>query len=288
VFFLNRYCSKTPLKIFFQLHRSKPEVTASQQQQPLHLNQQTMLGLEGIVSNRKDSQYRSGRSPHWIKSKNPNAPAVKREAEEDWGKIAIGCRSAFGVHRWTMTTSLNKRIQWNPIPIRRERSMWSDGSRCCATSSNIRALNRCTTGDSRFRCRPCLAPWVSTFRFGWGLEWSVFGLPQREFANQKALLAYAERNALVYAWERSPAFAKRQRLLSPKEYEIVEVRTSRGMSRAMLFSQAILLAEWEANAPLREAMAIKSERWRVKRAEEKARGRARAKQRSRGLGASRR
>jgi hypothetical protein len=41
-------------------------------------------------------------------------------------------------------------------------------------------------------------------------------MPQREFANQKALLAYAERNALVYAWERSPAFAKRQRLLSPK------------------------------------------------------------------------
>jgi ATP-dependent DNA ligase len=30
-----------------------------------------MLALEGIVSKRKDSQYRSGRSPHWIKSKNP-------------------------------------------------------------------------------------------------------------------------------------------------------------------------------------------------------------------------
>jgi hypothetical protein len=69
-----------------------------------------------------------------------------------------------------------------------------------------------------------------------------------------------------YAWERSPAFAKRQRLLSPKEYEIVEVRTSRGMNRAMLFSEAILLAEWEAHAPIREAMAIKRERWRVKRA----------------------
>jgi hypothetical protein len=78
-------------------------------------------------------------------------------------------------------------------------------------------------------------------------------MPQREFANQKALLSYAERNALVYAWERSPAFARRQRLLSPEQYEIVEVRTSRGISRALLFSQAILLAEWEANAPLREA-----------------------------------
>jgi hypothetical protein len=47
----------------------------------------------------------------------------------------------------------------------------------------------------------------------------------------------------------SHAFAKRQRLLSPKQYEIVEVRTSRGMNRALLFSNAILLAEWEANAP---------------------------------------
>jgi bifunctional non-homologous end joining protein LigD len=45
-----------------------------------------MLGFEGIVSKRSDSQYRSGRSPDWIKSKNPNAPAVRREAEEDWGR----------------------------------------------------------------------------------------------------------------------------------------------------------------------------------------------------------
>jgi bifunctional non-homologous end joining protein LigD len=43
------------------------------------------LGLEGIVSKRRDSFYSSGRSPHWIKTKNPGAPAVKREAEEDWG-----------------------------------------------------------------------------------------------------------------------------------------------------------------------------------------------------------
>ena len=42
------------------------------------------MGLEGIVSKRKDSAYRSGRSPDWLKMKNPAAPAVKREAEEDW------------------------------------------------------------------------------------------------------------------------------------------------------------------------------------------------------------
>jgi ATP-dependent DNA ligase len=44
------------------------------------------MGLEGIVSKRKNSPYRSGGSPDWLKSKNPAAPAVKREAEEDWGK----------------------------------------------------------------------------------------------------------------------------------------------------------------------------------------------------------
>jgi bifunctional non-homologous end joining protein LigD len=46
------------------------------------------LGLEGIVSKRLGSRYRSGRSPDWLKMKNPNAPAMKREAEEDWGKRA--------------------------------------------------------------------------------------------------------------------------------------------------------------------------------------------------------
>ena len=42
------------------------------------------LGCEGIVSKRLGSIYRSGRSPLWLKVKNPNAPAVRREAEEDW------------------------------------------------------------------------------------------------------------------------------------------------------------------------------------------------------------
>jgi ATP-dependent DNA ligase len=40
---------------------------------------------EGIVSKRLGSPYRSGRSRHWLKVKNPAAPAITREAEEDWG-----------------------------------------------------------------------------------------------------------------------------------------------------------------------------------------------------------
>jgi hypothetical protein len=43
------------------------------------------LGCEGIVSKRRGSRYRSGHSRDWIKTKNPAAPAVRREAEEDWG-----------------------------------------------------------------------------------------------------------------------------------------------------------------------------------------------------------
>jgi hypothetical protein len=46
------------------------------------------LGCEGIVSKRLGSKYRPGpnRCSDWLKVKNPAATAVKREAEEDWGK----------------------------------------------------------------------------------------------------------------------------------------------------------------------------------------------------------
>jgi ATP-dependent DNA ligase len=44
------------------------------------------MGLEGIVSKRRSSLYRSGRSLDWLKSKNPDAPAARRVAEEDWGR----------------------------------------------------------------------------------------------------------------------------------------------------------------------------------------------------------
>ena len=57
-----------------------------EQDGPLVFEHACLLGCEGIVSKRKDSPYRSGRSRHRVKSKNPTAPAVKREAEEDWGK----------------------------------------------------------------------------------------------------------------------------------------------------------------------------------------------------------
>jgi hypothetical protein len=39
------------------------------------------MGLEGIVAKRRDRPYRSGRSPDWVKIKNPGAPAVIRVIE---------------------------------------------------------------------------------------------------------------------------------------------------------------------------------------------------------------
>ena len=95
-------------------------------------------------------------------------------------------------------------------------------------------------------------------------------MPVREFANKKALIDYAEQNGFVYVWAFSireqvvsPAFTKRQQMLSPDQYEIVDVRTLRGVRRAMLFPKAILQAEFAAN---REVLASKRERWRAKRA----------------------
>jgi hypothetical protein len=48
------------------------------------------MGLEGIVSKRKTSPYRSGRSPDWLKTKNPACAAVEREAEENWAGEGVG------------------------------------------------------------------------------------------------------------------------------------------------------------------------------------------------------
>ena len=90
---------------------------------------------------------------------------------------------------------------------------------------------------------------------------------QGQFANQRALIEYAEAHDLAYVWEGS--FAKRWRLAQlarPGQYELVEVPTKRGLSKALLFPRTILRAEYEAERPFREALAIKRERLRAKKA----------------------
>jgi ATP-dependent DNA ligase len=42
-------------------------------------------GVRLFTRHGNGSPYRSGRSRHWLKIKNPKAPAVKRETEEGWG-----------------------------------------------------------------------------------------------------------------------------------------------------------------------------------------------------------
>jgi ATP-dependent DNA ligase len=44
------------------------------------------LGCEGIVSKRLGSRYVSGPTREGLKIKNPESPAVRREATEDWAK----------------------------------------------------------------------------------------------------------------------------------------------------------------------------------------------------------
>jgi bifunctional non-homologous end joining protein LigD len=39
------------------------------------------MGLEGLVSKRRDRPYQAGRSKHWIKVKNRTHPAMNRVAE---------------------------------------------------------------------------------------------------------------------------------------------------------------------------------------------------------------
>jgi bifunctional non-homologous end joining protein LigD len=46
-------------------------------------DQACSLGLQGIVSKRKDSRYISGRSPYWLKMKSPTSEAVRTAAEDD-------------------------------------------------------------------------------------------------------------------------------------------------------------------------------------------------------------
>jgi hypothetical protein len=82
-------------------------------------------------------------------------------------------------------------------------------------------------------------------------------MPRREFAGEKALKDYAERIGDFCAFEGSPTFAKWRRLLSPDQYEIVDVRTSQAIRRAILFPKAILKNH---AAGLRNALGTQAEK----------------------------
>ena len=83
------------------------------------------------------------------------------------------------------------------------------------------------------------------------------------FEHQEAVYEYAERNGLTYAWEGSPAFAKRLRVLSPEQYRS-SPRTRAGVRKVLLFSKDVLAAEWLADKPRRDRLAAKHRLWRQK------------------------
>jgi len=94
--------------------------------------------------------------------------------------------------------------------------------------------------------------------------------PPKEFASYREAQDYAKRTNRVCLLEGA---TNRQRLLSPDQYDIVNVRTSLGVKHAILMPKAALKALWAADAPFREAMAAKRERLRAvkkKRADEPA------------------
>jgi hypothetical protein len=68
-------------------------------------------------------------------------------------------------------------------------------------------------------------------------------MPRRKFTSEIALQEHAKRIGDFFAWERTATFTKWRGLLPPDQYEIVDVLTSQGVRRAMLFPKAIL-KEW--------------------------------------------
>ena len=57
------------------------------------------LGLEGMVSKRKDSAYRSGRSPDWLKIQDEESGLLGGEAGSDGsGRCPGDCRAAPAGH----------------------------------------------------------------------------------------------------------------------------------------------------------------------------------------------
>jgi hypothetical protein len=117
------------------------------------------MGLEGIVSKRIGSRYRSGRSKDWLKFKNPEASAVKREAEEDWT-------------RWSMTVKFELKHELPTAEVGLDPSGGGYIGSGCHRCRSLDSGNRfCEPQDGRSsstsQSRP---PTSSSYRLGLVLE----------------------------------------------------------------------------------------------------------------------
>src|SRR5262245_11937486 len=79
-------------------------------------------GSKASCQSGSGSPYRSGRSRHWVKSKNPAAPSVKREAEEDGAEGVLGSLIRKDESRCVTFThltrnALSSRSSWKPYSV---------------------------------------------------------------------------------------------------------------------------------------------------------------------------
>jgi hypothetical protein len=73
---LARLLKNAPLGIVFSEHTDQEGATV--------FRHACKLGLEGIVSKRLTAPYRSGPSRDWLKTKNPDSPAMRRARAGMW------------------------------------------------------------------------------------------------------------------------------------------------------------------------------------------------------------
>jgi ATP dependent DNA ligase domain len=79
-------------KVMRPVRRSHPGITLNEHYEgngAMIYEHACRFGCEGVVSKRLGSPYRSGPTDHWLKIKNPTAPAMKRE--ERIGAPGGGC-----------------------------------------------------------------------------------------------------------------------------------------------------------------------------------------------------
>ena len=76
------------------LAKAAPGLRLNEPDGPACVRPRLQDGLEGIVSKRLGSRYRSGRSPDWVKSKNLACAAVRQRRRRIGGGVADALRSA--------------------------------------------------------------------------------------------------------------------------------------------------------------------------------------------------
>jgi hypothetical protein len=76
------------------IDRIKRSVSGRTTERPLCRARATISNQDRRRKCAKDTGIKLGRVDHWLKVKNPAAPAVKREAEEELGQQAMESRSA--------------------------------------------------------------------------------------------------------------------------------------------------------------------------------------------------